>query len=196
MGVIERWLPVVGYVGLYEVSDCGRVRSVDRVLERGGRWGPRKLRLRGQAIRPATKDYGHRFVSLSDHDGHESLRYVHVLVLEAFVGPRPDGLVTCHNDGDSANNRLDNLRWDTQSSNLHDTVAHGKHAAANKTRCPRNHLLRAPNLCSRPARRHHRSCLACARGYANWYYAHGRGVELDLQKLSDEHYVKIMGGAP
>ncbi|RUU22663.1 HNH endonuclease [Mesorhizobium sp. M7A.F.Ca.AU.002.06.1.1] len=51
--------------------------------------------------------------------------YVHLLVLEAFVGPRPDGLEGCHNDGNPDNNRLDNLRWDTPESNQADRIAHG-----------------------------------------------------------------------
>lgn len=46
---------------------------------------------------------------------------VHTLVLEAFVGPRPEGMQACHYpDHDKTNNRLDNLRWDTQSNNLRD----------------------------------------------------------------------------
>ena len=50
---------------------------------------------------------------------------VHKLVLEAFVGPCPDGLECCHNDGNSFNNHIDNLRWDTHKSNIHDRIKHG-----------------------------------------------------------------------
>jgi len=51
--------------------------------------------------------------------------YVHRLVLEAFVGPCPDGMEACHNDGDRANNVPSNLRWDTHGNNLADKLAHG-----------------------------------------------------------------------
>lgn len=51
---------------------------------------------------------------------------VHVLVLEAFVGPRPDGMEGCHNDGDPSNNRLSNLRWDTPLANWSDRRKHGR----------------------------------------------------------------------
>jgi hypothetical protein len=50
---------------------------------------------------------------------------VHRLVLEAFVGPRPDGLVCRHLDGNCENNRLDNLEWGTQAENARDRIRHG-----------------------------------------------------------------------
>ena len=52
-------------------------------------------------------------------------RHVSQLVLEAFVGPKPNGFECCHNDGDKRNNRLDNLRWGTKESNTADLVEHG-----------------------------------------------------------------------
>ncbi len=52
-------------------------------------------------------------------------RQVHRLVLEAFVGPCPDGYEAAHNDGDPLNNRLDNLRWDTKIANHADKLRHG-----------------------------------------------------------------------
>ncbi|HXS32025.1 MAG TPA: HNH endonuclease, partial [Steroidobacteraceae bacterium] len=59
------------------------------------------------------------------HHGVEDERPVHCLVLEAFVGPRPQGLVGCHYDGDVWNNHLSNLRWDTQAANIQDAIRHG-----------------------------------------------------------------------
>ena len=46
-------------------------------------------------------------------------------VLNAFVGPRPDGLFACHNNGDKLDNSLSNLRWDTRSNNERDKLKHG-----------------------------------------------------------------------
>ena len=48
------------------------------------------------------------------------------LVLTAFVGPCPDGMEACHNDGDPLNNHVDNLRWDTHANNCKDTIKHGR----------------------------------------------------------------------
>lgn len=52
-------------------------------------------------------------------------RYVCHLVLEAFVGPCPEGLECCHNNGNCHDNRLDNLRWDTRQANIVDRDHHG-----------------------------------------------------------------------
>lgn len=53
-------------------------------------------------------------------DAKSKLIMVHRLVLEAFVGPCPDGLEGCHGNGIPDDNRLDNLRWDTHESNMAD----------------------------------------------------------------------------
>lgn len=54
-------------------------------------------------------------------------RYIHRLVLETFVGPCPPGMECCHNNGDPADNRLENLRWGTRKDNILDSVRHGTH---------------------------------------------------------------------
>lgn len=53
-------------------------------------------------------------------------RLLHRVVLASFVGQCPEGMEGCHNDGDSLNNRLENLRWDTQEANEADRILHGK----------------------------------------------------------------------
>jgi len=107
----ERWLPVVGYEGLYEVSDYGRVRSV-----KGG-----KQRL--LKILHYKKNYP--VVGLSK-DGMQKPIPVHRLVLFAFVGPPPEGMEARHfPDRDKANCRLSNLSWSTHAINNHDKVLHG-----------------------------------------------------------------------
>lgn len=50
---------------------------------------------------------------------------VHILVLNAFVGPCPPGMEACHNDGNPKNNNASNLRWDTHKNNLKDRIKHG-----------------------------------------------------------------------
>lgn len=58
-------------------------------------------------------------------EGNQASFYIHHLVLNAFVGPCPEGMEACHNNGDSTNNILKNLRWDTKKSNERDKVKHG-----------------------------------------------------------------------
>jgi hypothetical protein len=128
MSLIEKelWKPVPGYPD-YEVSNFGRVRSLDRVCvhEQQDRWSAVILTVarkrRGQMLRPGTVKSGHQIVLL----GRKNEFFVHTLVLEAFVGPAPDRMECCHNDGNPANNRLENLRWDTRSSNVLDDYLHG-----------------------------------------------------------------------
>lgn len=135
----ERWKPVLGFEGAYEVSDFGRVRSCDRqaVYVRIVDGQPQKAtRLRrGTLLRPGTVKSGHQLVSL----GRGASRLVHRLVLDAFVGPKPPGHEGCHGDGNPANNRLDNLRWGTRSDNVQDAVRHGTHGTWTKklARSPR-----------------------------------------------------------
>lgn len=52
---------------------------------------------------------------------------LHHLVLEAFIGPWLAGTEGCHRDGKNQNNSLQNLRWDTASGNMDDTIRHGRH---------------------------------------------------------------------
>lgn len=130
---MERWLPAVGFEGLYEVSDLGRVRSVPRLqiyegARRGGKIVRIERRLQGRLLKPGTVKSGHKVVIL----GRGNSRLVHRLVLEAFVGPRPLGQEACHFDGDPANNVLTNLRWDTRSGNVRDAIRHGTHKGGPK----------------------------------------------------------------
>lgn len=107
-GEPERWLPVGGYEGLYEVSDLGRVRSFHAGRGKGKRGG---------LLRPApTGVYAHLCVVLCQ-GGESHTRLVHHLVLEAFVGPRPDGMEALHGPGGALDNRLVNLSWGTKSEN-------------------------------------------------------------------------------
>lgn len=120
----EEWRPVVGFEGLYEVSDHGRVRSLGRVITDKRGWNYRR---RPRLLSPGRLKSGHLCVRLYAIDGTARTYRVHELVLVSFVCPRPDGLEACHYDGDPANNHRSNLRWDTRSANIFDQVRHGTH---------------------------------------------------------------------
>lgn len=134
----ERWLPVPDYEDLYEVSDQGRVRSLDRLIPH--RWPGHQGRVRGRILRATPDRTGHLRVTLS-RNAARHYTYVHTLVLLAFVGPRTDGMEACHGNGQPADNRLANLRWDTSQANKLDAVRHGTHWQTRKTRCPQGHVL-------------------------------------------------------
>jgi hypothetical protein len=121
----ERWLPVPGYEGKYEVSDHGRVRSLAHtivVVSKGVTYSKRVA----ARIRCLGYQRGYPHVTLGKH-GVQITHKVHALVLLAFVGPRPKGLDCCHNDGDRTNNRLDNLRYDTRRGNMKDATNSGSY---------------------------------------------------------------------
>jgi hypothetical protein len=138
---IEQWLPVVGWEGLYEVSDQGRVRSVDRVVP----FGSQQRTVRSRVLKPGRHiRTGTQYVNLCDGPIHRC-HSVHLLVLEAFVGPRPEGLHGCHWNDDHDDNRLANLRWDTPSANGHDAVRNGRNHQTLKDECPQGHAYTAEN---------------------------------------------------
>lgn len=118
----EQWKPVVGYEGLYEVSDHGRVRSLDRVVRMKN--GVHR-RLQGGALAPHMERRGYASVKLSKDGVMRTLR-VHNLVARAFIGPPTEGQIVCHCDSNPSNNRASNLRWDTAQGNMDDMVAAGR----------------------------------------------------------------------
>jgi hypothetical protein len=120
MTIVEQWKPIVGYEGVYEVSDLGRVRSLDRWVRVGS--GRRRTGVRYFSPSPSGASKKYKRVLLRNPDKQ---RPVHQLVLEAFVGPRPENCEVRHLDGDPSNNRLDNLAWGTKAENQADKLRHG-----------------------------------------------------------------------
>lgn len=146
----EIWRSVVGYAGLYEVSNLGRVRSLDRFV-RAGRGGPlalRKIRGRLLSVRLVrVNDALQRRYAMVDlyKENQETQSYVHTLVLEAFVGRRPAGYVCNHKDGNSENSVVENLEWVTQSDNILHALTNGlfRHARGEQMA---NHKLAAADV--------------------------------------------------
>ena len=116
----ETWKEIEGFPG-YEISDMGRVRSFYKRAWRDWEHVDEPQRILKGAYK---KREGYHFVSLRLL-GVSYTRRTHQLVLEAFVGPCPDGQESCHNDGDPGNNYLSNLRYDTHLENMHDAIEHG-----------------------------------------------------------------------
>src|SRR6185312_10171182 len=111
----EVWKPVVGYEGTYEVSCCGRIRSIPRmVLGRYGGMVPKP----GKMLSLKTERNGYIRVCLRRQTGQCTM-LVHRMVANAFI-PNPEMLpVVNHIDGDKANNTAENLEWCTQRQNCH-----------------------------------------------------------------------------
>lgn len=115
----EIWRDIRGFEGSYQVSDLGHFRSLPRTkIDKRGRI----YQLKGKNIKThKSNKHGHMNVRL----GQTPCFAVHRLVLEAFVGPCPEGMEACHNNRDPSDNRAINLRWDTHKNNLEDRRRHG-----------------------------------------------------------------------
>lgn len=154
---MEQWRPVPGYETSYEVSSLGRVRSLSRtVMRSNGRPIPIRGRIRKTVFNPKTKQVQ---ITLGRHD----VRRVHHLVLEAFVGPRPDGAIGLHWNDNPQDNRVENLRWGSHSDNNNDRVRNGIHHNAAKTHCKNGHKLTADNVYPTKNGEIKRNCKLCAR---------------------------------
>ena len=113
----EQWKPVKNYEGLYEVSNTGLVRSLDRI--------DRLNRLKKGVLKaPCNNGRGYLCVNLKVH-GKQSQKTLHRLVAEAFI-PNPNNLPEVnHIDGNKANNHVDNLEWCTRNKNVSHAFRNG-----------------------------------------------------------------------
>ena len=103
----EKWLPVVGYEGWYDISDRGAVKRMKEECNT----------FVGKVLKPIATGLGYRQVVLYKNGiGHRYL--VHRLVMATFIGPSPIGKEVNHKDGDKANNHLKNLEYVTRSENV------------------------------------------------------------------------------
>ena len=147
--MIEIWKPIPGYEGLYEVSDQGRVRSLDRdVLDSLGR----VYRLKGRILKLSLFER-YPLVHLSV-EGRITARRIHQLVLEAFVGPCPEGLEGCHENDVPTDNRLENLRWDSHRANTADAERNGRIAVGETVHASKLHASDIPVIRKSPLTQH------------------------------------------
>ena len=113
---MENWNDIPSLPG-YMASDLGRIQSIDRLVtdSRG-----RSYWVEGRILALTISPNGYpRFRTA------KGTHAVHVAVLEAFVGPRPEGLQGAHGNGIKTDCRLANLRWATKGENAADKQKHG-----------------------------------------------------------------------
>lgn len=114
------WKDVVGYEGLYLVSDDGKVVSLPRLSNGRNKAGPIVRHVKGRKMKTCLRGRGNQMyeaVSLSKC-GVEKRYSIHRLVAEAFI-PNPDNLPEVnHKDVNPLNNRVENLEWCTRQYNI------------------------------------------------------------------------------
>ena len=112
----HEWRDIPGWPG-YRVSKCGIVQSCKIRNGKG-------FKSTWTTLQPRRAYDGYISIGLKNVPKRTFIP-IHVIVLTAWVGPRPDGMLACHNDGNKTNNTLKNLRWDTPKGNAQDAVSHG-----------------------------------------------------------------------
>jgi len=117
---METWKPLPDWEGLYEVSDLGRVRSLQR-KGTGSHW---YRTYGGQIVKPFIASTGYLAVNLTKSGKRQQL-LIHRAVLRAFRGEPAVGHQCCHENGNRSDARLANLRWDTVKGNMADKKRHG-----------------------------------------------------------------------
>lgn len=114
----EIWKPIKGYEGFYEVSNLGRVRSLDRLVIRhkhtvnreGKESHEHMMKCKGNELKARVNNSGYLYVALH-RDGKEKTQRIHRLVAEAFIDNPNNFPQVNHIDEDKLNNRSDNLEW-------------------------------------------------------------------------------------
>lgn len=109
----EVWKDVVGYEGLYQVSNFGNVKSLDRIVNKPN--GVSYLR-KGKICTQSKSNLGYMTVGFTVNNKKVN-KYVHRLVAEAFITNMNDYPQVNHIDCDKTNNRMYNLEWCTNSQN-------------------------------------------------------------------------------
>ena len=122
VGVVEEEWSSIPSHPFYEASNLGRVRSIARKIVRSDGVVVHRP---GRVLKSWVHRSGYILVKLYEGDGNSTTCYVQRVILEAFIGPCPEGMECRHLDGDSKNNTLKNLQWGTPKENGEDKVRHG-----------------------------------------------------------------------
>ena len=129
-GVAVIWKDILGYEELYQGSNLGKIRSLDRWKDSGTGGYIQK----GRILKPCKTKDGYLQVCLCK-DGKKKLFSVHRLVWEAFNGEIPEGMEVNHIDEDKTDNRLDNMNllshkansdWGTRNKKISEKMTNGK----------------------------------------------------------------------
>ena len=130
----EIWKDIEGYEGYYQVSNLGRVRSLDNYEKFGKVTWKRK----GKILKPRLNEKGYALVNLSINSKTKNHR-VHRLVWEAFNGPIPEGFEINHINENKEDNRLENINLMTHKNNIN--WGTGIRRQARKKRMPVTQIL-------------------------------------------------------
>lgn len=114
---MEKWLPVVGFEGLYDVSSLGNVRSLDRVQIFKSKKGLCRRVIKGRVLKQKLLPNGYKQIQLYKKNGESKLLLVHRIVAIAFLKNEDNKPCVDHKNSKRFDNRVDNLCWVTYLEN-------------------------------------------------------------------------------
>ena len=118
----ETWKDIPSYEGLYQVSNLGRVKGLDRIVKtKNGRTQYKK----GTVLKNKMGTNGYHYVCLYKNNKQKTFM-IHSLVALNFIGDRPYKNDICHINGNRLDNRVSNLKYDTRAENFNDMYRQGK----------------------------------------------------------------------
>jgi alpha-N-acetylglucosamine transferase len=109
----EIWKDIPDYEGLYQISNLGRVKSLDRITRNGNGNFTKK----GRILKNIINNKGYYYVHLKKEGSNKKI-YVHRLVAQAFIPNKNNKEEVNHIDCNPANNKVDNLEWVTHKENM------------------------------------------------------------------------------
>ena len=112
MKVEEIWKDIKGYEGLYQVSNTGKIRSLDHYASNG----IKDILYKGKILSPGNNSRGYLFVGLCKKN-KVTHKYIHRIVAETFLNNQNNKATVNHIDGNKSNNNVNNLEWATYSEN-------------------------------------------------------------------------------
>ena len=114
----EIWRDIKGYEGLYEVSNLGQIKSLDRYKYTKGRYGIMKTKIKGRLLKPCLNHDGYEEIVLSK-DGKSKMYRLHRIVAETFINNFDNKNQVNHKNGNKLDNKVQNLEWCNCKDNIH-----------------------------------------------------------------------------
>ena len=116
------WKDIKGFEGIYQVSNLGEVRSLDRTVSFNGK----SMAIKGEIKKQSLVNKGYMKVTLYKNNVGTG-KYVHRLVAETFINNKDNKPTVNHKDFNKLNNNVDNLEWNTYFENNQHSFVNGRH---------------------------------------------------------------------
>jgi rRNA processing protein Gar1 len=131
----EEWKAVKGFEGWYEISNAGRIKSINRtIVHKEDRFSIGKIQtVIGKIRKPCKNNKGYLTIQLFKNSKHHK-RYIHRMVAESFIINDENKKEVNHKDGNPLNNNVENLEWVTKDENMKHALDNGLYTTEKKVK--------------------------------------------------------------